>query len=425
MSMALWVLGPVAVRVASGSPHLLQDDLQSHQLRRWYDCYDPSGEGYGAAWLAHKETVLKHTMNVRPATNMETGGWIPKELATPRQSVDLFDCGVEHLSWLERRIGLRDAKGEAKATWDRELLAHLSARAARLEARSREREVKSPHRLSTVAVLPYFSTSPDCSGSGAKCTTGSSAPAMRRNFLNATFWSIHSALTPHVVLSTCSRPDALFALRESGLPFFDVLESDCHLGEGEERFFKPSLLGAHTVTRVQEKLREPHGPWATFHYVYYSEADQVLHVRDARRVIAVVDETHYVSPHRMQPMAHPVDLPSIGTKAGAAWLPRWSRDDLRRIRNVGQYDVVPNVPHGAPHHKCCVGRSQCRGDKLPGNRASWSPWKVETPNLGLVKYDGSLAMIAAHQGNYGALLFRGCDLTEEHNAGLHGCPMRD
>ena len=53
---------------------------------------------------------------------------------------------------------------------------------------------------------------------------------------------------------------------------------------------------------------------------------------------------------------------------------------------------------------------------------TWSPWKVEKPDLGLLKYDGSLTMIAAHQGHYGKLLFRGCDLTHEHNAALHGCP---
>ena len=185
-----------------------------------------------------------------------------------------------------------------------------------------------------------------------------------RAVLNTTFWSIHAALTPHIVLSTCSEPDADFGRRLSGLPFFDVLLSDCHMdGKSRGRFFKPSLLGALTVARVRERLT---AAWAHFHYVYYSEADQVLHVRDARRAIAVVDETHYVSPHRMQPMAHPVDLPALGTARGQSWLPRWSRDDLRRMANVGAYDNVSPVPAGAPHHMCCVGRAKCDG--TPGVR---------------------------------------------------------
>jgi hypothetical protein len=150
---------------------------------------------------------------------------------------------------------------------------------------------------------------------------------------------------------------------------------------------------------------------------------KVLHVRDARRVIAVVDEGHYVSPHRMQPLAHPVDLPALAVKANQLWLPRWSRDDLRRIRNVGDYDNVTEVPAGAPHDMCCVGRARCDGAPgVMGSRATWSPWKVDAPALRLVKYDGSLAMIAAHQGNYGQLLFRGCTPVHEHNAALHGCP---
>ena len=42
------------------------------------------------------------------------------------------------------------------------------------------------------------------------------------------------------VLSTCSAADAAFARTSSGLPFFDVLLSDCHLDSQKRgRFFKP------------------------------------------------------------------------------------------------------------------------------------------------------------------------------------------
>ena len=100
------------------------------------------------------------------------------------------------------------------------------------------------------------------------------------------------------MLSTCSAADAAFARTSSGLPFFDVLLSDCHLDSQKRgRFFKPraparvvlaerraanpsagrrSLLGALTVARVREKLKSAKA-WAPFHYVYYSEADQVRH----------------------------------------------------------------------------------------------------------------------------------------------------
>ena len=150
---------------------------------------------------------------------------MPAKVATPLQSVDLLDCAVEHLSWLERRIGLRDARGVAKRTWDGELLSMLGKRAKRLERRAMAHRVKGPRRLKTVAVLPFFATSPECEDPKAACTTGSSAPAMRRHFLNTTYWSIVDALTPHVVLSTCSHTDAEFARRHSdysGLMFLRV-----------------------------------------------------------------------------------------------------------------------------------------------------------------------------------------------------------
>ena len=79
-------------------------DLASREmLLRWYPCHDPSGEGYGAAWLAHRSTVLRRKITPMDNTNMETGGWIPQQVATALQSVDLFECSVEHMSWLEQK----------------------------------------------------------------------------------------------------------------------------------------------------------------------------------------------------------------------------------------------------------------------------------------------------------------------------------
>jgi len=52
---------------------------------------------------------------------------------------------------------------------------------------------------------------------------------MRRYFLNLTFWTVHKLITPHVVLSVCSDDDERFARTTSGLPFFDVLRSDCRI----------------------------------------------------------------------------------------------------------------------------------------------------------------------------------------------------
>merc|ERR1719399_643699 len=67
------------------------------------------------------------------------------------------------------------------------------------------------------------------------------------------------------------------------------------------------------------------------------------------------------------------------------------------------------------------GRSECTGDGLQGDRSAWTPWKVPRPQLGLVRYDNSFVMGAAHQGSYGKLEFRGCTLEESDQA----CPLDD
>ena len=43
------------------------------------------------------------------------------------------------------------------------------------------------------------------------------------------------------------------------------------------------------------------------------------------------------------------------------------------------------------------------------------------PRLSLVRYDQSFVMVAAHQGSYGKLEFRGCQLEESAEA----CPFDD
>ena len=75
----------------------------------------------------------------------------------------------------------------------------------------------------------------------------------------------------------------------------------------------------------------------------------------------------------------------------------------------------------AKNWRCCVGRSECTGDGKQGDRSTWTPWKVPKPDLGLMRYDNSFVMVAAHQGSYGKLEFRGCTLEENNEA----CPFDD
>jgi hypothetical protein len=119
----------------------------------FYACYD-AGEAYGAAWLATRAAVLQRQLppllassalaslhetevrraalaaRTRPAGRpklkqsnlssysaehlaMEHGGVLGAEpdTAMPFKSVDLLHFSVEHLSWVERRLGAMDGGG--------------------------------------------------------------------------------------------------------------------------------------------------------------------------------------------------------------------------------------------------------------------------------------------------------------------------
>jgi hypothetical protein len=313
---------------------------------------------------------------------------------------------------------------------------------------------------------------------GARCDSGSSAPEMRRFFLNLTFWSVHRAVTPHIALSTCSDDDEAFARRPaalhhdsavsastssssssssssfsssfslsssessagvvgSGLPFFDVLRSHCwiHSPEFDRVIFKPGLLGVLTLRAVQHRLRsDPR--WSNVDYIFYNEADQVIHSRlslhDLARATGGISLTSpsstsssssspfYVVPHRLQPISDPVDLPGLAAALNGSLssgsLPRWVAQDVARVAAARRFHFHQNEAQGESSSEgsegsessdggsCCTDRGECR------TRNHWLPWKSppkEDFPLAVMKLGDSLTMVAG-EGDYGNLLFRAC-----------------
>eukprot|EP00613_Pedinella_sp_CCMP2098_P037224 CAMPEP_0171806202 /NCGR_PEP_ID=MMETSP0991-20121206/75169_1 /TAXON_ID=483369 /ORGANISM="non described non described, Strain CCMP2098" /LENGTH=497 /DNA_ID=CAMNT_0012418927 /DNA_START=666 /DNA_END=2158 /DNA_ORIENTATION=- len=254
---------------------------------------------------------------------------------------------------------------------------------------------ESSARNMVVAVFPYFATNDHCSETGAmiakqqatatatttgsRCDSGSSDPLMRRYFLNLTFWTVcprsfkqnreynlytyvkssvatvHKTITPNIVLSVCSDDDEDFARHLSGLPFYDVFRSECRIYSPEfsRVIFKPGLLGVLSVMRLQEHFRDD-GRFKRFRFVYYNEADQVVHSRlSVTDLIRASTPTHskggktkwphpYVVPHRLQPISDPMDLPSLGsTKSGLA---KWVFEDLGRVRVARRHHFPESEP---------------------------------------------------------------------------------
>jgi hypothetical protein len=109
------------------------DSAAAAQLEAWRDatffaCFD-NGEAYGAAWFASTASVFRRTVATGPREHMETAGGLGLPPGnTPLKTVDLLDFSVEHISWLDRRLGLRYMQAPLKARLTAELLARLKAR---------------------------------------------------------------------------------------------------------------------------------------------------------------------------------------------------------------------------------------------------------------------------------------------------------
>jgi len=423
-----------------------QQSSDEYSSDQFYRCYN-SGEAYGAAWLASKELILASgVVKLEERQHMETAGILGNEASRfPVKSVDLFEFSVEHLSWLERRVGLRDMKGPMKERLDGDMRNLMRRRQESLQSLYEHHyapvleplpaEAPSFSSLAPpepspaapiVATMPFFAFSDDCSNAVEqnKCGAGSSAPEMRARFLNLTFWSIQP-LTSHITISVCSEIDEDFVRRKSGLPFFDVLRHDCHIFSKKYNrvIFKPSLLGAKTVNMIQERLK--HDPrWRHFSQVYYTEADQVLHCRDPLRLSsAVVSSRAYAIPHRLMPISDPRDLPAlVSVDRMDHRLPRWVYDDLDRVQRVKAKRRHFQVPLQSPfvqspkYYRCCLDRGQCR------TRKHWLSWKLPPKDiqLDLVTLGGSFTIVVGDP-DFGNLQFRACRV--EVLARPEECPL--
>ena len=220
-----------------------------------YECSDP-GESYAASYLTRKAPLLVHRYGIAPAQHMETGGTVFRRQFIPYKTINMFDFGVEHLSWLERRLGSTNLPPAVKTVFVDELLRHLRVRQDRLM-----REVTlAPsirHSISSkvLGIMPFFS-----GGSG---DAGHSVPELRRLYLNVSFWSFYRHVHD-LAVCVCTDDDRDWLRFRSGLPWFDVIKEDCRVNVTKEKGkplanpyikWKPSLLGVLTSRRAQQKLR--------------------------------------------------------------------------------------------------------------------------------------------------------------------------
>ena len=222
----------------------------------------------------------------------------------------------------------------------------------------------------TVVIMPFLA-----SDNGA----GHSKLGNRLVYLSACFWSFYSEYN-HIVAYVKSEKDYNFAKNFSKLPFFDVvLLKDLP---------KSASLPIASVKTTKLKLSTGE---RNFDYIFYTESDQVLVMRNHEIYYDYIDKNprQLVVPHRLMP--YPPEI----------------------IKGFHGRDMNTNYSrHTWEDVKCCMPRQNCQWD-----RDSWH--HVKSPMVPLVQiFD---LQVPLGNSNFLKETYRICDLNENIDSGFE-CP---
>ena len=281
---------------------------------------------YAASFLTSKRQILRRFVNksklLQPDTNMESASYWTfgtRGISAVWTTVDALDFSVEHISMYERVLKSTSMQPSPLRT---ALLAQYDLRLQIIERDQRMacsegpqasewRNSRSRAELSisekTVAVMPFYAV-----GSGS----GHSIRTTKLRYLNITVHSIRCYFSS-VVVAVSHESDHKYVLEDSGLPIFDVIF--------HRDLPKPSSTGIYTIRRVQDRLlTDPQ--WAKFEYIFYTEADQILHLRASPELVFL-----------------PLSEAAINDPANAR-----SPRGAKQKRNILPAVVVPHRFHSVP-----------------------------------------------------------------------------
>jgi len=121
---------------------------------------------------------------------------------------------------------------------------------------------------------------------------------IRKYFFESTFWSVFRYI-PNVCVFVASERDRNEVM-EMRLPLWtgQPIQLEVPLDVKNRTVLLPKMSLEHSLKQM---LIDP--LWMPFQYVYYSEGDQILHLRHSTDLYNVIDESggsFVLVPHRMQ-----------------------------------------------------------------------------------------------------------------------------
>ena len=221
----------------------------------------------------------------------------------------------------------------------------------------------------------------------------------------------------------CLLDTPIHVLRNSNLPYFDVVRLTLP---------KAGALPVATVVEMQKNLVQE--VYAEFDYFYFTEADQMLVMRNPHYVYQQLNDNEMftVVPHRLVPYAKEVhdivfertNREGGGGGGGGGKPPSFSKKQIKKksgdkseIPNKKQYikkqQIVTNDNHfGWLKHSCCMPRQNCL------ERDNWI--HLLNANLPYINIYG--LHVALGNSNFHKLAYRPCAIHEKAAVDLNYCP---
>ncbi len=251
-----------------------------------------SAADFSAAWLVHKSHLIKIEDRINASFNM-AGATFAVTRAKYEGTVtvmtrDYFDFMVEHLSATSNQIpfsnpDIFEAAHDKLAGTVKALASHVATFNETFNDRM------DPRVYKTVAIMVYSSMA-----FSARHSTVQSR--IRKPFFEATFWSVYRYF-PNTIVFVADDKDAA-AVRDMNIPYWRLVKMPVPL----DHLNRSTALPRYSIISVIKHMRQGtdyHG----MDYVYFTEGDQILHMRRAGDLFDTIDNSDgyfVVAPHRMQ-----------------------------------------------------------------------------------------------------------------------------
>ncbi len=164
---------------------------------------------------------------------------------------------------------------------------------------------------------------------------------VRPAYFQATFWSVHRYIKD-IAVFVATQKDA-DSINEWQLPYkFLTILKDTPLDFKN----RTNMLPRDSLLHMMGLMRNESSSVAAYQYVYYSEGDQVLHMREAEVLYDAIDDsggTFVVVPQRMQTLPAKQDFPGYLHH-------KWRQD--KQAQNIPGLEIVVEDIHRA-RGSCC------------------------------------------------------------------------